>query len=208
MIDEPMIREGVFLRTHQHTKSPTHIWFIHGFGESSLSFNEAFFSKLVESYSLFAPDLPGFGVSPPQPARISLEGAAEAIMSLIKVLSINKAVLMVAHSLGSVIATHIARDLSEKVRGIFSIEGNLTRSDGYYSAQAAEFQQADAFYQHFLDLIYRRAENSETYQRYLASIRLTSPEAMMTWGRSSAHHGGSGKHGFDFVSLRCKKLYY
>ena len=70
-----MVQEGVFLRTHLNTKSSAHIWFLHGFGESSLSFEEAFFSELVESYSLFVPDLPGFGVSPPQSGRMSIEGA-------------------------------------------------------------------------------------------------------------------------------------
>jgi pimeloyl-ACP methyl ester carboxylesterase len=205
---EPMVREGVFLRTHLNTKSLAHIWFLHGFGESSLSFKEAFLSELVDSYSLFVPDLPGFGVSPPQPGMMSVEGAVETTLSLINVLSRHKAVLLVGHSLGSVIATQVALNLGETVRGVFSIEGNLTRSDGYFSAQASEFQQADEFYRYFLNLIYKRAENSETHQRYLASVRFASPEAMMAWGRSSARLGGSGRHGLDFVSLKCQKTYY
>ena len=208
MTYEPMVREGVFLRTHINDKSLAHIWFLHGFGESGLSFKEVFFSELVESYSLFVPDLPGFGVSPPQPERMSLEGATEVALSLINVLSCNKTVLLVGHSLGSVIATRIAQKLDETVKGVFSIEGNLTRSDGYFSAQAADFQQADAFYRYFLDLIYKRAENSEVHQRYLASVRFASPEAMMAWGRSSGRLGESGMHGFDFVSLKCQKTYY
>jgi pimeloyl-ACP methyl ester carboxylesterase len=205
---EPMVQEGVFLRTRKNNNSLAHIWFLHGFGESSLSFKEVFFSELVESYSLFVPDLPGFGVSPPQPERMSLEGATEVILSLINVLSRNKAVLLVGHSLGSVVATQVARKLGETVKGFFSIEGNLTRSDGYFSAQAAGFQQADAFYRYFLDLIYKRAENSEVHQRYLASVRFASPEAMMAWGRSSALLGDSGRHGLEFVSLTCQKTYY
>ena len=127
---------------------------------------------------------------------------------MINVLSRNKAVLLVGHSLGSMIATQIARNLSESVKGVSSIEGNLTRSDGYFSAQAADFQQADAFYRYFLDLIYKRAENSEINQRYLTSVRFASPEAMMAWGRSSARLGESGRHGLEFVSLTCQKTYY
>jgi pimeloyl-ACP methyl ester carboxylesterase len=108
---KPMVQEGVFLRTHLNTKSSAHIWFLHGFGESSLSFKEAFFSELVESYSLFVPDLPGFGVSPPQSGRMSIEGATEVVLSLINVLSRNKAVLLVGHSLGSVIASHRSHEI-------------------------------------------------------------------------------------------------
>jgi pimeloyl-ACP methyl ester carboxylesterase len=203
-----MVRKGVFLRTHIDSESLAHIWFFHGFGESSLSFKEAFFSKLIESYSLFVPDMPGFGVSPPQPKRMSLEDATEVILSLISVLSPNMAILLVGHSLGSVIATRVAQKMAEAVKGIFSIEGNLTRSDGYFSAQAAEFRQADAFHRYFLDLIYKRAPNSDVYQRYLASVRFADPEAMMAWGRSSARLGELGTHGFDFVSLTCQKTYY
>jgi pimeloyl-ACP methyl ester carboxylesterase len=154
------------------------------------------------------PDLPGFGVSPFQPERMSLEGATEVILSLINVFSYNKAVLLVGHSLGSVIATRVAGKLGEAVKGVFSIEGNLTRSDGYFSAQAADFQKADAFYRYFLDLIYKKSANNEAYQRYLASVRFAVPEAMMGWGRSSFHLGESGRHGFDFVSLKCQKTYY
>jgi pimeloyl-ACP methyl ester carboxylesterase len=154
------------------------------------------------------PDLPGFGVSPVQPDRMFLKGAAEVVQSMISVLSRNKAVLLVGHSLGSVIATRVARNLGKRAKGVFSIEGNLTRSDGYFSAKAAGFQQADAFHRYFLDLIYKRAANNEAYQRYLASIRFASPEAMMAWGLSSAHLGESGAHGFDFVSLNCQKIYY
>jgi pimeloyl-ACP methyl ester carboxylesterase len=205
---EPMVRKGVFLRTQLYTKSLGHIWFLHGFGESSLSFKEAFFSELVESFSLFVPDLPGFGVSPPQPERMSLEGATEVVLSLINVLSRNKAALLVGHSLGSVIATRVAQKLGEAVKAVFSIEGNLTRSDGYFSAQAADFQQDEVFYQYFIDLIYKRAANSEAYQRYLASIRFASPDAMMALGRSSARLGESETHGFGFVSLKCQKIYY
>ena len=208
MTYEPVVQDGVFIRTHIDTKSLAHIWFLHGFGESSLSFKEAFFSELVKSYSLFVPDLPGFGVSPFQPERMSMEGTTEVILSLINVLSRNETVLLVGHSLGSVIAARVAGKLGETVKGVFSIEGNLTRSDGYFSAQAADFQQADAFHRYFLDLIYKLAENSEAYQRYFASVRFAIPEAMMAWGRSSARLGESGTHGFDFVSLKCQKIYY
>jgi pimeloyl-ACP methyl ester carboxylesterase len=203
-----MIQEGVFLRAHLNQGSLAHIWLLHGFGESSLSFREVFSSELAVSYSLFAPDLPGFGVTPCQPGKMSLEAAAGITIDLISALSPNRPVLLVGHSLGSVIATWAARELSETVKAVFSIEGNLTRSDGYFSALAAEFEDAMAFYRYFLDLIYERAEKSEAYQRFLASLRFASPEAMMAWGRSSAQLGETGTHGTDFASLKCAKLYY
>ena len=205
---EPIVQEGVFLRTSLDERSLAHIWFLHGFGESSLSFREVFLSELTEPYSLFVPDLPGFGVSPPQPDRMSLEAAAEVTLGLISALSHNSPILLVGHSLGSVIATWVARQLGETARGVFSIEGNLTRSDGYFSALAAKFERADAFHRHFLDMIYERAAKSDAYQRYFASVRLASPEAMMAWGHSSAQLGEAGTHGTDFATLPCAKLYY
>jgi pimeloyl-ACP methyl ester carboxylesterase len=204
----PIVQEGVFLRSHRKQGSLAHIWLLHGFGESSLSFREVFSSELAVSYTIFAPDLPGFGVSPPLPGKMSLEAAAGVTIDLINALSRNRPVLLVGHSLGSVIATRVARELGETVKGVFSIEGNLTRSDGYFSARAAEFDRADAFYRYFIDLIYGRAAKSEAYQRYLASLRFASPKSMMAWGRSSAQLGEAGTHGSDFASLQCAKLYY
>jgi len=204
----PVIQEGVFLRVHRNQGSLPHIWLLHGFGESGLSFREVFSSKLATSYSLFAPDLPGFGVSPCQPGKMSLKDAAGVAIDLIRVLSGKRPILLVGHSLGSVIATWVARELGETVKAVFSIEGNLTCSDGYFSALAAEFEDATTFYRHFLDLIYKRAARSEAYQRYFASLRFASPEAMMAWGRSSAQLGENGTHGTDFASLKCEKLYY
>jgi pimeloyl-ACP methyl ester carboxylesterase len=205
---QPIIQGGVFLRAHRKRGRPAHIWLLHGFGESSLSFREVFSSELAVSYSLFAPDLPGFGVSPPQPGKMSLEAAAGVSIDLINALSRNRPVLLVGHSLGSVIATWVARELGETVKAVFSIEGNLTCSDGYFSALAAEFEEANAFYRYFLDMIYERAAKSEAYQRYFASVRFASPQAMMAWGRSSAQLGETGTHGIDFDSLKCAKLYY
>jgi pimeloyl-ACP methyl ester carboxylesterase len=204
----PIIQKGVFLRAHRNQGSLAHIWLLHGFGESSLSFREVFSSELAASYSLFAPDLPGFGVSPCRPGKMSLKDAAGVIIDLICALSGNRPVLLVGHSLGSVIATWVARELSETVKAVFSIEGNLTRSDGYFSALAAEFEDPTAFYRYLLDLIYKRAAKSEAYQRYLASLRFAIPEAMMAWGRSSAQLAETGTHGSDFASLKCAKLYY
>jgi pimeloyl-ACP methyl ester carboxylesterase len=204
----PIVQEGVFLRAHRNPGSLAHIWLLHGFGESSLSFREVFSSELAASYSLFAPDLPGFGVSPCQPGKMSLEAAAGITINLINALSRNRPVLLVGHSLGSVIATWTAGELGETVKAVFSIEGNLTRSDGYFSALAAEFEDATEFYRYFLDLICKRAAKNEAYQRYLASLRFASPEAMMAWGRSSAQLGETGTHGSEFAFLKCAKLYY
>ena len=204
----PVIQEGVFLRAHRNQGSLAHIWLLHGFGESSLSFREVFSSELAASHSLFAPDLPGFGVSPCQPGKVSLKDTAGVTIDLIRALSGNRPILLVGHSLGSVIATWVAHELGETVKAVFSIEGNLTRSDGYFSALAAEFEDPTAFYRYLLDLIYERAAKSEAYQRYLASLRFAIPEAMMAWGRSSAQLGKTGTHGSDFASLKCAKLYY
>ena len=208
MIYHPIIQEGVFLRARINQGGPAHIWLLHGFGESSLSFREMFSTKLATSYSIFAPDLPGFGVSPCQPGKMSLKAAAGITIDLINALSRNRPVLLAGHSLGSVIATWVAKELGKTVKGVFSIEGNLTASDGYFSALAATFDDATAFYRHLLNLIYKRAERSEAYQRYFASLRFASPKAMMAWGRSSAQLGETGTHGTDFASLKCAKLYY
>jgi len=205
---KPAVCEGVFLRTGGVEVSSTHIWFLHGFGESSFSFMEAFESDLAEEFALLAPDLPGFGVTPPYRDQITPEGAAKVTASLIRQISEGKRIVLVGHSLGSVVATHLAQILGARVAGLFSVEGNLTPADGFFSAKAGEFEDAEAFYRYFFPIVYEQTVGSDEYQRYMASVRVASPEALLAWGKASARFGNRGVFGADFAALECPKLYY
>jgi predicted alpha/beta hydrolase family esterase len=47
------------------------------------------------------------------------------------------------HSLGAAIAVRAAHRLATRVAGVFSIEGNLTQADAYFSGAACRFDDPD-----------------------------------------------------------------
>jgi len=198
----------MFIRAHKAARPRGALWCIHGFGESSLCFRDLFATDLAREFDLFAPDLPGFGVSPYQPATSDLRSAAMLLTNVILEVSPNTDRSLIAHSVGSIIGTWVADTLKDALLAYCSIEGNLTARDGYFSHLACEYDAAASFHQAFLQRIYALAKGDESLQRYFASICFAHPEALWAWGRSAAFHSQGDKPGYEFAALPCPKLYY
>jgi len=154
-----------------------------------LSFREAFSSPLAEAHNLFVPDLPGFGVSPYQPGRSSLRDSARLLGDLIRKLSPNRPIVLLGHSLGGIIGTWLAAKL-ERVIAYLSIEGNLTRSDTFFSGLAAKAAVPQEFHSYFAGEIYKKMAANLPLQRYYASLRLADPRALLEWGKSGVEATG------------------
>ncbi|MBI2083861.1 MAG: alpha/beta hydrolase [Deltaproteobacteria bacterium] len=205
---EILLFENLFLRTSKVRKATADLWFIHGFGESGLSFREAFSSPLARRFNLFVPDFPGFGVSPYQKKFSTLPAVTELFARVIKKFSRKRPICLVAHSLGGVIGTWICERLHSQVVGYISVEGNLTRSDTFFSGLAAKAASPEKFYHDFLREIYRRSGDDESLQRYFASLRFSDPRGLVGWGRSGVKATGDNLSGREFAALRCPKIYF
>jgi len=164
------IDDNVYLRSARSTANQLDIWFIHGFGESGLSFQEAFASRLTRQYNLFAPDFPGFGASPPGRAGKGLNGSFRVLRSLIDTLSKNRKIAIVAHSMGGILGTWLSRDLGPRVITYINVEGNLTNSDTSFSARVDREASAEAAHRKLLSLLWQRGRTSTAYQRYSLSL--------------------------------------
>lgn len=93
------------LTYQSHGKGRTFI-LLHGF-----PFNKEIwtsFAGLFEDYQILAPDLPGFGGSPPLKTPFSLEDVANEVVSWINSLNADSPVI-VGHSLGGYIALEVAK---------------------------------------------------------------------------------------------------
>ena len=132
------VEQNVFLRAHE-TANAQSIWFVHGFAESSFSFADLFQTPLRDHYNLYAPDFPGFGVSPFQTHGGSIQEASLILLDLIERLSSDDRIFLVGHSLGSVLCTQGAQLKPERITAFVSIEGNLTEADAYFSGQATRY---------------------------------------------------------------------
>ena len=184
------------------------IWFIHGYGDSGWSFVPLFGTELARDFALLVPDLPGFGVSPPQLDRASIDGMADVVVGLIDRVTPTGPIGLVGHSLGGPIAVRVVRRLAARVRALFSVEGNLTAADAYFSGKAAEADDPAAFRASFTDTIWRLGATRADVRRYHGSLALADPETLWHLGRSSTPASRDGSFGVDYRSLTCPTLYY
>jgi pimeloyl-ACP methyl ester carboxylesterase len=149
---------------------PSVVW-IHGLGESSLSFESTV--AALPGYSHMLVDLPGCGRSPWPEVTPSLDDVANVLVGMVRD---EEPAALVGHSLGGVLATLVAERTA--VRGVVNIEGNITRGDCTFSAAAAAYT-LDDFVAHgfaaFRDNVYRDGLSRTELRLYHAALSYASP---------------------------------
>ena len=200
--------DNVFCRVSIRPNTTGDIWFFHGFGSFSGSFETAFTSILVNQFNLYAIDFPGFGVSPLIGGQTALPDSCQVALNLIRKTSPNRKVFIVAHALSGIIGARICRELSDQIGGYVSIEGSLTAADIFFAGFVVNFASPEAFQQGLLQMIYDGMEDNPGFQGYYASLRLAHPQALAGWGSSAVALGNEQNAGREFSELNCKKLYY
>jgi pimeloyl-ACP methyl ester carboxylesterase len=162
------LEQGMVVR---RVGSGTRVVWIHGLGESSVSF-ESSVSRLP-GYTHVLVDLPGCGRSPWPDTAASIEETADAIAAW---LSTEPPAVLIGHSLGGVLATLVAE--RTPVRGLIDIDGNLTRGDCTFSAAAAAYS-LDEFVAHGFDemraKIYTDGASRADLRGYHAALMFASP---------------------------------
>jgi len=103
---------------------------LHGLGDSSLAFSEAFQSSQLERFNVIAPDLLGHGGSSGAPdGDYSFAAQIKGVNRIIDEFQVSE-FLLVGHSLGADIATHLTANDLGRVRGLVNVEGKMTLADG------------------------------------------------------------------------------
>lgn len=202
-----MVHDNVFLRYQKAEGKKGDIWFIHGYGDSGLSFTEAFGSVLSESFNFFVPDFPGFGVTPYRPGSAKIDDSTKILIKLIKDISKDKPIFIVAHSLGGIIGTKAAKELSGQVKAYVSIEGNMTREDTFATGLTKGYDDPYKFYNFFLGVIIQKIKDDEILKRFFASLRFSHPEALLIWGKDCVEATGNTKSGEEYAELDCDTLF-
>ena len=162
--------------------------FVHGLGDSSLAFDEAFHRNECASFDLVAPDLPGHGSSPAaRDGLYTLEALASHLAALIEAMDLRQ-LTVVGHSLGGDVTTVLAsRDRSGRIDRIVSVEGTLTPADMFICNRATEaaeggFEAFETwFHQRFCqETVFENwAVQGDAGRRYYASLRFCDPEAFL-----------------------------
>lgn len=153
-------------------EGPRVVW-IHGLGESSVSF-EPVIAKMP-GFSHVLVDLPGYGRSPWPEAATSLPVLADHLASW---LAGQPPAFLVGHSMGGVLATLIAE--RTQVAGIVNIDGNISRGDCTFSAQAFGYTLAEFRAHGFAQMraqVYADGALRPELRTYHAAMCFSSPDA-------------------------------
>ncbi len=152
-------------------EGPCIVW-IHGLGESSISFEGAVAS--LPGYAHVLVDLPGYGRSPWPDDAVDL---AETAARFSRWLANEPPAVLVGHSQGGVLATFVAEQAP--VRGVINVDGNMTRGDCSYSARAAQYSLADFRAHGFAAIrtsIFEDAAQRSDLRSYYVPMMLASPD--------------------------------
>ena len=129
----------LFVRYSSIQRGRPSLVFLHGLGDSGLSFSEAFDRPELAAFNLIVPDLLGFGRSSAAlDGDYSFAAQAERTWRAVDFLGV-ETVTLVGHSMGGDLATLMAFwDCRERVKSLVNVEGNLTPRDLFISSKAAE----------------------------------------------------------------------
>ena len=149
----------------------TELVWIHGLGESSTSF-EPVVAKLPQfAHTLI--DLPGYGRSAWPAEPFGLEALADHLAAWLKQRPL---ATLIGHSMGGVLAVMLAE--RGAARAIIDIDGNVTRADCTFSAQATAISEAefvDGGFAAIRDTVYRDGVADAPLRTYHAAMCFAQP---------------------------------
>jgi pimeloyl-ACP methyl ester carboxylesterase len=180
-----LLHHDVFVRAAGREDGPRTVLWIHGLGESGLSFEGVLDHPELAGWRHLAPDLPGYGRTAwprePQP----LGEVADLLADLAAELA-GGPVVLAGHSLGGVLALLVAERHRSLVLGVVDIDGNKSPEDCTFSGQTAREDLA-AFtgggFDALRDRVYRAGVDDPAQRGYHASLRLASPAQFWHHGR-------------------------
>ncbi len=189
--------------------------FIHGLGESGLCFEAAFRHPSLSGMGLLVPDLPGYGRSGHRAlARtFSLEEHASFLSGELAPLLVDREVVVVGHSMGGVIGTHLLKRgfASARITGFANVEGNLTLGDCSFSSQIAP-QTSEKFeefgHSSLCDALLAGAHAEPAWNGYQVSLRFADPGVVHRCSVDLVQGSKSGRHARHYARLPGMKRYF
>jgi pimeloyl-ACP methyl ester carboxylesterase len=186
------------------------LWLIHALGDSSQAFGRLFETDLARDFELQAPDWPGAGAATGRPIE-DLAGIAVWLAESVERLTPGVPIGLAGHSLGAAVAVKAAQGIPRTV-GLFSIEGNLTGADVYFSGLAAEFEDAEEFRRHLIARIGQLADRAapgrrESLVRYRLALERADARTLWALGRAARTASLQDALGEEYRALPVPTLY-
>ncbi len=188
--------------TTNSTDSKIHLYFLHGFGETADSFNAiADHEQLLKKYKIIIPNLPGCNNTMADKACQSITEHADKLVKLITMLSANKKIILITHSMASLIGEKIADKLKQQLLLFISIEGFIIPDTVRFSSRVLTCQRAEEFYSLLKAEVHKQVQQENVPESYYQHILTCSPETLYIWAKSCYQTPS------QFVNLNCKRIY-
>ena len=160
--------------------------FVHGLGDSGLSFEDVFKDSRFNDYNLVVPDLIGYGRSSgaADKKRYSYALHVERLWKLIKKLKLNN-LIVVGHSMGGDITTLLCQsDTKSLIKKYVNIEGDITQFDLTISKAAVQANNSGRFDKWFetgfkKKIVFDGWGHLRSGRIYYASVSFCRPEALL-----------------------------
>ncbi len=189
-------------RFGNHAGQP--IVFIAGFGDHGGMFEALGVTVLGDEYAILGVDLPGTGLSSPREERLTLPVAADLVADVVRQ---EKATIIAAHSVGSIVASLAAQVSGSSIDTVLAIEGNLTPADAYFSGSAAEYESADVFHAAFLARLDGMTAANPAIERYREQVAAADPRSIWELGCDVADWSQSQQPG-DVLVRSAERVRY
>lgn len=200
--------DNLLVRSAGPADAPTLV-LLHGLADSGAMFVPLFDTPLAERYRLVAIDMPGFGASPARADVATIGEHARALTTLLEQLvPAGERYGIVAHSIAAMVVTDAAQSLGDAMAGLFSIEGNLTLADAYFSGRAATYDDPRRFQADFVDYLWGAGRDHPILRRYYASVIRADAHATWAIARDAFTRSATSPPGEAFRAVRQPKRYY
>lgn len=146
----------VYIRHNQIFPGRPALLFVHGLGDSGLSFGPAFEDRRFDEFNLLVPDLMGYGRSSAatDPGGYTFDAHLRRLWRIVHDYNLHELIL-IGHSMGGDITALMCRsDTDGRIKKYVNIEGALTQHDLFLSgnaAQAVEEERFDAWFENFVN---------------------------------------------------------
>jgi pimeloyl-ACP methyl ester carboxylesterase len=200
---EKKMIEGMYT-LERSSKSEVALLFIHGLGESSLCWAEAF-SELPSQWHLLAIDLPGYGRSPRGDSDGRLHSYVRCLEDFIDSHLTSKRIVVVGHSFGADVG-NLLSSRSFRVSAFASVEGALTPHDLFISQRVVSASSFPTWFEEFKEEICQMGRESPAFRRYFVSLNLADPDIFLESARSIVEKVGT--LGAEFLKMRCPKRFF
>jgi pimeloyl-ACP methyl ester carboxylesterase len=212
--------DWLFVRHRELQGSRPVVLFIHGLGESGMSFREAFESGDMDGFAPVVPDMIGYGRSSgARSGDYCIESQIRRLWHLVDFLHIDS-FYVVGHSMGGDIGTFMARsDMHRRIKGLVNVEGDLTPHDIFFSHRAASAAESGRFAEWFEKefkeetVLKTWGDKWSSCRRYYASLQFARPEAFLANARElyEKNQALPGRRecltGFSYAALKIPKVF-